>query len=226
VSPPLNLARRPFRNERVPTLGLAAGCVGLVLASGWHVLAARDLAPGRSRDVASEVVKVEKEIDQLRTESAELRKVAAPPAKLNEWVAVKKLVDRRMFSWTGLFAALEEAMPPGVRLVSVTPNEERGATGRTELKLTAVGRSNEDALALMASLQAHPEFEGAFLDGWNEGREGFDIACTVRYAPRAQPAGKSKPVDPKRKSTAEPNAKTVADPDGNATADPPRESGE
>jgi Tfp pilus assembly protein PilN len=188
VSAPLNLARRPFRNERLPTLALAAGCVGLALATAGHALVARDLAPRRSRDVASEVVAVEKEIEKLRTESAELRKVSAPPEKIKEWTAVKRLVDRRMFSWTGLFAALEEALPPGVRLVSVSPGEERG---QTELRLTAVGRSNEDALALLESLQAHPQFEAAFLNGWTEGREGFDISCTVRYAPRARAAASS-----------------------------------
>ncbi len=206
MNPPLNLARRPFRNERLPTVALTAGCLGLFLASGWHALVARDLAPGRSRDVASEVVKMEDEIATLREESAELRKVSAPPEKLKEWVAVKKLVDRRMFSWTGLFAALEGAMPPGVRLVSVTPNVDRG---QTELTLVAVGRSNEDALALMASLQEHPEFEGAFLKGWNEGREGFDITCSVRYAPDARPVARSKPV-------ADPNGKDVADPKAEA----------
>jgi Tfp pilus assembly protein PilN len=191
VSPALNLARRPFRNERLPTLALAAGCVGLVLATGVHALVARDLAPGRSRDVASDVVRMEKEVEELRAESAQLRTISAPPEKLKEWAAVKKLVDRRMFSWTGLFAALEQAMPPGVRLVSVSPSVEHG---QTELTLVAVGRSNEDALGLMASLQEHPEFEGAFLNTWTEGREGFDITCTVRYAPKARPVGKSTPV--------------------------------
>ncbi|HSD26384.1 MAG TPA: PilN domain-containing protein [Vicinamibacteria bacterium] len=185
MSPPLNLARRPFRNERLPTLALAAGCVGLALATAWHALVARDLAPRPSRDVASEVVAIEKEIDELRVESVQLRKVAAPPERIKEWTAVKRLVDRRMFSWTGLFAALEEALPPAVRLVSVSPT---GEGGQPELRLVAVGRSNEDALALMASLQAHPQFEGAFLNGWTEGREGFDITCTVRYTPRARPA--------------------------------------
>jgi Tfp pilus assembly protein PilN len=191
VSAPLNLARRPFRNERLPTLALAAGGVGLVLLTAWHTLVARDLAPHRSRDVASEVVAMEKEIGELRAESAELRRVAAPPERIKEWTAVKRLVDRRMFSWTGLFAALEEALPPGVRLVSVSPTEERD---EPELRLAAVGRSNEDALALMASLQEHPQFEGAFLNGWREGREGFDITCSVRYAPRARPAASTKPA--------------------------------
>jgi Tfp pilus assembly protein PilN len=212
LSPPLNLARRPFRNERLPTVALAAGCLGLVFASGWHVLVARQLAPGRSRDVASEVVKMEEEIARLRTESADLRKVSAPPEKLKEWVAVKKLVDRRMFSWTGLFAALEDAMPPGVRLVSVSPSEEHG---RTELKMTAVGRSNEDALGLMASLQEHPDFEGAFLDSWSEGHDGFDISCMVRYVPKARPADAGTAgSDPKAK------------PDGEPVDEPPAETGE
>ena len=216
MSPPLNLARRPFRNERLPTLALVAGCIGLVLGTGWHALVARDLAPGRSRDVASEVVKMEDEVGKLRSESAELRGVSAPPEKLKEWVAVKKLVDRRMFSWTGLFAALEEALPAGVRLVSVSPNEDRG---RTELRLTAVGRSNEDPAALWAALQEHPDFEGAFLDSWNEGRDGFDINCTVRYLPKARPAEKRKPG-------AGPKGKPMAGSNGKSLADPPPETGE
>jgi Tfp pilus assembly protein PilN len=184
VSAPLNLARRPFRNERLPTLVLAAACLALAAATARHALVARDLAPGRSRDVASEVVAIEKEIDTLRAESADLRQLAAPPDALKEWAAVKRLVDRRMFSWTGLFAALEQALPPGVKLVSISPVDQ---DGQTELALTAVGRGSEDALALMASLQAHEEFEKAFLSGMNEGREGVDIPCTVRYAPKARP---------------------------------------
>jgi Tfp pilus assembly protein PilN len=185
VSAPLNLARRPFRNERLPTLVVTAACLVLVVATVRHALLARDLAPGRARDVATEVVAMEREIGKLRAESAELRQLAAPPEALKEWAAVKGLVDRRMFSWTGLFAALEQALPPGVKLASVSPAE---GEGQTELSLTAVGRSNEDALALMASLQAHAEFEKAFLRGWTEGREGFDIGCTVRYVPKPRPS--------------------------------------
>ena len=189
MSAPLNLARRPFRNERLPTLVLAAGCLALAAATVRHALLARDLAPGRTRDVASEVVAMEREIGTLRAESADLRQLAAPPEALKEWAAVKGLVDRRMFSWTRLFAALEQALPPGVKLDSVSPTEEEG---QTELRLTAVGRSNEDALALMASLQSHEEFAKAFLRGWTEGREGFDIACTVRYVPK--PRSESGPL--------------------------------
>ena len=184
MSAPLNLARRPFRNERLPTLVLAVSGVALAVATAFHVLLARDLLPGRARDVESQVVALETEVASLRAESAELLRLEASPAALKEWAAVAELVDRRAFSWTGLLAALEGALPPGVKLVSVSPQTR---AGRTELSLTAVGRRTEDALALLQSLQAHEGFEGAFLNGWTEGREGIDISYTVGYAPKVNP---------------------------------------
>ena len=69
-----------------------------------------------------------------------------------------------------------------MRLVSIQPSDTGSGA---ELTLAAQGRSSEDALALLQSLQAHGEFEGAFLNGWTEGREGVDISCTVSYVPRA-----------------------------------------
>jgi Tfp pilus assembly protein PilN len=185
VSAPLNLARRPFRNERLPTLLLAVAGVALAAATVRHAVVAWDLLPGRARDVESQVVGLETEATRLRAEAAGLQELAAPPAALAEWMAVKGLVDRRAFSWTGLFSALEQALPAGVQLVSVAPQE--GESGM-ELSLAAQGRSGEDALALLKSLQVHGEFEGAFLNGWTDGREGVDISCTVRYQPR-RPAG-------------------------------------
>jgi Tfp pilus assembly protein PilN len=182
VSAPLNLARRPFRNERLPTLVLAVSCAALAVATARHVLLARDLLPGRARDVETQVVALEREIATLGAESAELLRLEASPDALKEWWAVAGLVDRRAFSWTGLFAALEEALPPGVKLVSISPQTK---AGRTELVLTAVGRGTGDALDLFRSLQAHEAFEAVFLNGFTEGREGVDISCSVRYAPKA-----------------------------------------
>lgn len=179
---PLNLARQPFRNERLPTLLLGLGTVALALATLRQSVVAYELLPGRARDVEAEVQSLEAEAARLGSESASLRSLAASNEALREWSAVKRLVDRRAFSWTGLFAALEQALPPGVRLVAVQP--AGGASG-TELSLNAVGRSSEDALALLKALQSHGEFEGAFLNGWSEGHDGIDISCSVRYQPRS-----------------------------------------
>jgi Tfp pilus assembly protein PilN len=179
---PLNLARQPFRNERLPTLLLGVGTAALALATLRQSVVAYELLPGRARDVEAEVQSLEAATAQLSSESASLHSLAASSEALREWSAVKRLVDRRAFSWTGLFAALEQALPPGVRLVAVQP--AGGASG-TELSLNAVGRSSEDALALLKALQSHGEFEGAFLNGWSEGHDGVVISCSVRYQPRS-----------------------------------------
>jgi Tfp pilus assembly protein PilN len=189
VSAPLNLALRPFRNERLPTLLLSIGVAGLVLLSAWQGLVARDVRPGGAKDVRGQVAALEREIAALRSESTELGKLSASRESVEKWVAVKELVDRRAFSWTGLFAALEAALPPSVRLASVAPDS---GAGPIELTITAVGREVEDAHALLKALQAHPAFEDAFLEGVSDGRDGIDINCTVRYrgdAGRAARAG-------------------------------------
>jgi Tfp pilus assembly protein PilN len=181
VNAPLNLARQPFRNERLPTLLLTTAAVLLAAATVRQAVVDWQLLPGHARDVEGEVQSLEAQTATLRAQSAGVHELSASNDALAEWTAVKALVDRRAFSWTGLFAALEEALPPGVRLVSVQP---AGGPSGTELSLAAVGRSSEDALALLKALQAHGDFEGAFLNGWNESPKGVDISCSVRYQPR------------------------------------------
>ncbi|HUL77266.1 MAG TPA: hypothetical protein VL691_08385 [Vicinamibacteria bacterium] len=181
MSAPLNLSRRPFRNERLPTLLLSVAAILLVAATFRHGVVAWDLMPGKARDLESRVASLEAEAASLSAEATDLRRLDAPPEAVKEWLAVKALVDRRAFSWTGLFAALEKGLPPGVRLVSVSP--KAGASG-TEMDLVALGRREEDALALLQSLQSRDEFEGAFLNGMNETPDGINITCSVRYLPR------------------------------------------
>lgn len=178
MSAPLNLARRPVRNERGPTLLLGLACVVLAAATVRHAVFANELRRGGARDAEGEVLALDREIEHLRGEAAELQRTPPPRGRLDEWKTLERLVDRRVFSWTGLFAALEAAMPPTVRLASVAPVAEHGAT---VLSLAAVGRSAEDAIALLKSLQASPGFQDAFLEGVDDSPDGVQITCTVRY---------------------------------------------
>jgi Tfp pilus assembly protein PilN len=178
VSSPLNLARRPLRNDRLPTTVLAVGCVLLGAMTLRHAVLAYQLRPGGALDTARELSALEDELGRLRTETASLRTAAPPSEKLKEWVTIKSLVDRRAFSWTGLFAALERALPPTVRLVSVAPTAEEGPTFLT---LTAVGQSGSDAIALLRSLQSDPQFEAPFVGSTNPSPDGLQMTCSVRY---------------------------------------------
>jgi Tfp pilus assembly protein PilN len=178
VSAPLNLARRPFRNERLPTLIVGVCCVLLALLTARHLLDARELLPGRALDVEGEAVALEGKVEALRAELGELRRLSAPKEALAEWASVKELVDRRAFSWTSLFAALEQTLPPGVRLTSVSPGAQ---SGQMTIEIMAAGRSVEDALALLRALQARPDFTQAFLTSVSDKAEGVEMQCSVVY---------------------------------------------
>jgi Tfp pilus assembly protein PilN len=195
LSRPLNLARRPFRNERLPTLLLAVGSLVLGGLTVRHAIVARNLLPGRALAVEREAVALDREVASLRAEADKLGGEREPTPAVREWAAVKELVDRRAFSWTALFADLEKALPPGVRLVAVAPQVEKG---RLVLSLSAMGREVDDALALYDALQRHPRFRGAQLVSYSEAPDGIDITCRVAYAP----PGASDPEPASKKAAA------------------------
>jgi len=180
VSRTLNLARRPFRNERLPTLLVGLGCLALGLLTVRHGFVARGLLPGQAKDVEREATALEHEAEGLRAEALTLGGETQPAPALKEWAAVKELVDRRAFSWTGLFADLEKAMPPTVRLVGIAPDVQKGSL---VISLSAEGREVDDALALYEALQKHPHFRDPQLLGYSEAGDALEITCRVAYAP-------------------------------------------
>ena len=99
----------------------------------------------------------------------------------NVLMMIKELVDRRAFSWTDLFARLEERLPDGARLVSITPSVARGEIC---LDVQAVVRSPEVGWQFMRALEEDGDFDDVF--PLSEG-EGGEFHYTMRYRPRAAP---------------------------------------
>lgn len=175
---PLNLASRPLRNERLPTLLLLVALVALVGLSVRHAVAARDLLPERTATVDGELVALEEEVARLRGEAARLGTRTAPVETLQEWAVVRDLVDQRAFSWSALMGHLEEVVPPNIRLVSIAPAVTQG---RLEVEMSAVGRAVEDGLAFLKALQESPRFDAPFLTSVTEASEGIDFSYTLNY---------------------------------------------
>lgn len=181
---PLNLASQPFRGERLPSLLL--GLLGLALLGVTieHALVLRRLLPGRTSALWREVAALEGESRALRAEAASLRVTKPDPAALAHWQTLKELVDRKMFSWTGLFSVLEEALPDSIRLVSIVPNVQKG---EVSLDLEAVARSNEDGLDFIRTLEERDEFaEVVPLSRSGEG--GTQFRYTMKYLPPPAPS--------------------------------------
>jgi len=185
---PANLARQPFRNERLPNLLFALAVVAVAVLTVRHAFTVRALLPGRTSALHDEVMRLEGEAAQLRAEQASLRGVAPEPKALARWLVVKDLVDRRAFSWTNLFARLEERLPDGARLVSITPKVTRG---EIVLDVLAVVRTPEVGWQFMRTLEEGGDFDDVF--PLSEGPAG-EFHYTMRYRPRPESAAASTPA--------------------------------
>jgi Tfp pilus assembly protein PilN len=175
---PANLAARPFRNERLWNLLFALAVVATLAVTVKHVLMVRRLLPGRTSALHAEVAALEAESARLRAEQSGLRGVTPEPRAVSRWTVVKDLVDRRAFSWTGLFARLEERLPPGARLLSITPSLQKG---EIVLEVQAMVRSPEVGWQFMRALEEGGDFDSVF--PLNEGENG-EFRYTMRYRPR------------------------------------------
>jgi Tfp pilus assembly protein PilN len=186
MSAPLNLARQPFRNERLPGLVFALALVLLVVVTIRHAVVIAALLPARTTARFAESASLEQEVAELRRAGSELRGPGPDRATLARWAAVKDLVDRRAFLWTRLLARFEDVLPRGVRLRTIAPRWEKEGL---RLSLTAVARSPADGFELVESLEALPDFEDVLPTSKDPGDQGYDFQYEMRYLPQAAPAG-------------------------------------
>ena len=154
MNAPLNLASRPFRNERLPRLIWGAAWALALLVSILHGVFIRNLLPQHTSARHAEADRLEAKLRRSSRRVA-VGKVEVSLETLKLWAALKAIVDRRAFSWTGLLGSLEQVVPPGVRIVSILPDQK---DGRTNLKLEALAQTQGEEFELLRSLEARPEF--------------------------------------------------------------------
>jgi hypothetical protein len=106
----------------------------------------------------------------------------ASPQKA-EWIIIKELVDRRTFWWSELFLSLEEALPPDVRVVSVTPHVSQDDY---LVDLTARVRDIEAGLAFVQVLEDRPEFEGVYPRTYTGGDDSIEYMYSMRFLTAAR----------------------------------------
>lgn len=178
----LNLASRPVRNETLPALAFGLAAVLLLGLTVQHALTLLRLRPGTGTPLEQEVRSLEAEAARLRAELAELRVPEPDAAALPQWKLLEELVDRRALRWTELLSVLEEALPAGIRVVSVNPAVKEG---RVSLDLTIVARSAEDGLELLRVLEARREFDSVFPLSVASREGGAEYRYTMQYRPPA-----------------------------------------
>ena len=178
----LNLARRPFTNQRSlwRVVGvLWAMAVGLMLVNGvlfWSYRSGDADARAELRQLRDSSVDEVAQLRQLRGE-LEVFDLAAQ----NEQVAfLNTKIEERTFPWSRLFDELVEAMPSEIRLLSLAPKVKERNTRRRRsrrqdddneegrwmlLSIEAEAANGEAALIFLEQLFTHKAFiEPSLLD--------------------------------------------------------------
>ncbi|MGY4829024.1 hypothetical protein ACVNIS_10640 [Sphaerotilaceae bacterium SBD11-9] len=130
---------------------LAAACLALaalaVLSTGgvWFEL--------RSRLATREEMRLDAE--QLARRAQVASTAAAAPAAVNaaERVRINRIVRRLNTPWSAIFTSLESQALPGVAVLSLEPDVERGA-----VRVHTEGPSLDELLRHAASIQEMPQF--------------------------------------------------------------------
>lgn len=184
-----NLATRPFYNERLVRGALAVALAVAVLWAALNVITLVSLSQqsailsDRIRNEGLRASGARTEADTVRRglNVADLKRVSEAATEANA------LIERRTFSWTGLFNQLETTLPADVRLVEVQPQTDDA--GRLILSLTVVSRQIEDLDEFIRGLEATGAFSGV-VSRSDEALDDGSIASTLQgyYASAATKA--------------------------------------
>lgn len=153
----LNLATAPLENHRRFLLGAILGG-GLAVA----LLAALSLQVYRnwrsSSEVRAEMAQLQGDLTRFREQRKALEDFFNTPdaRRIRDRAEfLNGLIQQRSFPWTKIFENLEEKMPVGVRVVSISPKMDKG---RVEVKLTVGANSDENKIKFLQALEESAEF--------------------------------------------------------------------
>jgi Tfp pilus assembly protein PilN len=155
----LNLSTQPLESSRRFVAGATLiGTVALVALVGLSLNVYHTWRGQRSE--RQEVARLERELDQLRSQRRELENYfnAAQTHKVTDRSAfINSLIDQRSFPWTKVFTDLEHTLPEGVRVVSISQRMDKG---RVEITLVVGAASDEGKLKFLKALEESPSFSG------------------------------------------------------------------
>jgi len=153
----LNLSTAPLDNKR-PFLA-AAGALGVVGLLVFVLLGHAAFTSWRSsRDLRAEISRWQGEIRVNREKQAALEayfQTAQAKQVLDRAAFLNSLIGQRSFPWTKIFMDLEQILPPGVRVVNISPKLDNG---RAQVQLTVGAESDESKIKFLQNLERSKVF--------------------------------------------------------------------
>jgi Tfp pilus assembly protein PilN len=153
----LNLSTTPLDNKR-PFLA-ATGVLAVAGLLTFLLLGHAAYSSWRSsRDLRSEISRWQTEIRVNHEKQAELEtyfQTAQAKQVLDRAAFLNSLIGQRSFPWTKVFMDLEQILPPGVRVVNISPKLENG---RAQVELTIGAESDESKIKFLQNLERSKVF--------------------------------------------------------------------
>jgi Tfp pilus assembly protein PilN len=184
----LNLASKPFSNRSLPwavtTLVVFVSLVCLVF-----IVRATRQAQAQAYIVQNDINSLGLQERDLR-EQAQAVKNSLTAEQFQTLAAAHTLVDRKHFSWSRLFADLEQALPGSVRVkrIAVRGVATRGDETLAELELTVVAKNPATVTEMIGEMDRagifHAELRAQNLQR-GRGESGAEYELFVVYRPRA-----------------------------------------
>lgn len=153
-----NLATAPLENNRRFIAG--SSVLGIVALAAMVLLALHTVQARRAnREVRADIGRSQGQIRTCLRQQESLRNAFKTPQAVE---ALKRseflngLIEQRTFPWTKMFADLEQILPPGVRVTSISPQMDKDGQVKVELVVSAV--NDEQELKFLNSMDASPVF--------------------------------------------------------------------
>jgi hypothetical protein len=192
----LNLSTRPFVAYQFKTLLLAVALIFVVAISviqgygfrRYSTLADQIRDDARNAQVESEALN--RRLNEMDS------KLSAPQAKdkLTQIEFLNSIIARKTFSWSRLFALLEELMPEGAHLTGIRPDFVEA--GPIVVHMEVEAHAVSDIKELINKLQSSPLFEDVNVST-EEKKPGatpaaasnpdLNVSFTVKYHPEREP---------------------------------------
>lgn len=148
----LNLATKPLDNRR-PFLAGSALLGALGIAALLFLSHAAYRSWRANRDLRAQISQYEGGIRADRQKQQQLETFFRTPGAqqvLNRSAFLNSLISRRSFPWTKVFMDLEQTLPPGVRVVRISPALIKD---RARVTLTIGASSDEDKIKFLKALE-------------------------------------------------------------------------
>lgn len=155
----LNLATAPQANNRpfiaASVLGGAIALIALVVLAHAAYSQWRSQRVLRAQSSALEAQirtgEVQQQLLATYFRSEEARRTLQRSEFLNS------LIDERSFPWTRIFTDLEKTLPAGVRVISISPQLDRG---RAEVSLQVGAQTGESEVQFLKAMESSKVFSG------------------------------------------------------------------